>query len=126
MQPSELKNRTRQFSVAVLKLVEKLPVSIPGKAVAEPLVKCGIDVGSKYRLMCRSQSPYSFNEHLGECEEAADECTYWIDLVKESGLLPAEVTDPVRAESRKLKRIFTKSRRAAAGERAEPREHARG
>ena len=117
MKPTELRDRTRRFSVAVIKLVEKLPrnhAGSAGGAIAEPLVKAGIAVGLKYRLTCRAPSPYDFLHRIGECEDAADECTHWIDLIHEADLLPADATEPVRDEARKLKRIFTKSRRAAA------------
>jgi len=114
MKPSELKDRTRKFSVQVLKLVEKLPKTFAGEAIAEPLVKCGLTVGTKYRLTCRARTPYDFITRIGETEEAADECVHWFDLIREAEMLVAEVTDPVRDEARKLKRIFTKSRRAAS------------
>jgi len=113
MKPSELKDRTRKFSVAVIKLQEKIPKTIAGNAAAEPLLKAGLTVGVKYRLTCKALNPYDFINNIGAAEEAADECLYWLDLMIEAEMLPAETLQPVRDEARKLRRIFTKSRRSA-------------
>lgn len=114
MKPSELKTRTRKFSVAVITLVEKLPTTLTGQAIAEPLVKAGLTVGSKYRLMCRSQSPYSFLERISECQDAAEESLHWLSVILDAQLMPAEKVEPVRDEARKLRRIFSKSKRIAS------------
>jgi len=114
MKPSELKNRTRKFSVQMIKLVEKLPTTLAGQGVAEPLVKAGLTVGAKYRLICRAGTPYDFLNRIGECEEAADECVYWLTVIVDSQMLPDEAVTPHRDEARKLRRILTKSRKAAA------------
>ncbi len=114
MKPSELKDRTRKFSVMIIKLIEKLPKSLAGNAVAEPLVKCGIAVGAKYRLMCRAHNPYDFLSRISDCEEAADESVYWLDVMFDSELVPAADVETVREEARRLRRIMSKSRKAAA------------
>ncbi len=114
MKPSELKDRTRKFSVMIIKLIEKLPKTLAGNAVAEPLVKSGVAVGAKYRVMCRAHNPYDFLSRISECEEAADESLYWLDVMFDSELVPAAEVEPVREEARRLRRIMSKSRRAAA------------
>ncbi len=114
MKPSELKDRTRKFSVSVIKLVEQLPATVIGQSIAEPMVKVGLTVGSKYRTICHAPNPYCFMERLAECREAADECVYWLDLILEAELLGAEEVEPARTEARRLRRIFSKSHRAAS------------
>lgn len=114
MKPSELKNRTRKFSVQMIKLVEKLPKTLAGQGVAEPLVKAGLTVGAKYRQICQAATPSDFLHRIGQCEEAADECVYWLSVIVESEMLAEAEITPHRDEARKLRRILTKSRKAAA------------
>ncbi len=98
----------------IIKLIEKLPKSLAGQAVAEPLVRCGVAVGAKYRMMCRAHNPYDFLSRISECDEAADESVYWLDVVFDAELAPEADVEAVREEARRLRRIMSKSRRAAA------------
>ncbi|MEX2216386.1 MAG: four helix bundle protein [Phycisphaeraceae bacterium] len=113
MKASELKDRTKKFSVRVIKLVEKLPKTTAGEAMASPLIRCGTAVGATYRLTCKSKNNFDFMSRLGTTEEATDECCYWLEIIHEAEVLPEGEVLPALEEARILKRIFKKSRRAA-------------
>lgn len=113
MKASQLKGRTRRFAAAVLKLTEKLPSSVAGRAVARPMARCAAAMGSTYRATCRSHSTFDFIARIGAAHEAADECCYWFDLAMETQLLNPELVQPLLEECRSLRRIFGKSRLAA-------------
>ncbi len=113
MRASELKDRTRHFAVDVLKLARKLPNTIAGKAVAQPLVRCGTAVGAMYRRTCKSRNHYDFMSGISVVEEAADETCYWFEVALESQLLKPEDVTPLLDEGKALKKILTRSRRVA-------------
>ena len=50
-----LKKRTKDFSLRVLKLVDALPKTVAGRAVANQLVRSGTSVGANYRSACRGR-----------------------------------------------------------------------
>ena len=122
MRADELKERTQQFAIGVLKLVQALPATLPGKTVARPLVRCGTMVGSTYRAACRSRSRFEFMERIGTVEEMTEETCYWFEVILAAGLLKPEQVQPWLDEGRALQAIFVKSRKSAV---QRYRQHAR-
>jgi four helix bundle protein len=72
MTPEELKARTKQFALRVLKLVGALPKTIEGRAIANQLVRCGTSVAANYRAACRSRSKTEFVAKMGVVLEEAE------------------------------------------------------
>jgi four helix bundle protein len=75
MDQAELKRRTKQFALRIMKLVGALPGTIVGKVVSGQLVRAGTSVGANYRAACRARSTPEFISKLGTVEEKADELT---------------------------------------------------
>ena len=57
---NDLKERTKQFSLAIIDLIEELPNTISGRTVASQLIRSGTSVGANYRATCRSRSDKEF------------------------------------------------------------------
>ena len=51
MDADELKNRTKQFALRILKLAGALPATIEGKTIRGQLVRAGTSVGANYVLL---------------------------------------------------------------------------
>ena len=81
MNERELKDRTKQFALRVIRLVAALPKTIEGKAIGRQLVSSGTSVGANYRSACRGRSRAEFITKLGIVEEEADESAFWIELI---------------------------------------------
>ena len=86
MQPEDLKKRTKQFALRILKLVAALPNSVQGRAIANQLVRAGTAVAANYRAACRGRSKAEFIAKLGTVEEEADESAFWMELIVEANL----------------------------------------
>src|SRR2546430_15028156 len=56
MNVQELKERTKQFSSRVMHLVDALPETPKGRAVASQLVRSGMSVAANNRAACRGRS----------------------------------------------------------------------
>ena len=85
MSNENLKTRTRQFALRVIKLVESLPNDTTSKVLGKQLLRAGTSVGANYRAACRSKSAADFISKMGTVEEEADESGYWMELLIESG-----------------------------------------
>ena len=48
MGEQELKERTKHFGLRVMKLVDAIPNSVSGRAIANQLVRAGTSVGANY------------------------------------------------------------------------------
>ncbi len=114
MDERALKDRTKQFGLRILKLVDMLPKTTAGRAIGSQLVRSGTSVGANYRASCcRSRSKAEFIAKIGIVTEEADECAFWMELIVEGGLLKPERVSPLRQEAEELTAIFTASGRTA-------------
>ncbi len=102
MNKDELKRRTKDFGLRVMKLVRTLPKDIPGKVIANQLMRSASSVGANYRSACRARSTAEFIAKLGVVLEEADESGHWLELIIADGMLPGSRVESLRAESDEL------------------------
>lgn len=113
-QAAELKRRSRQFAIDVIRLVRRFPRAVDGYVVGRQLVKSATSTGANYRAACRARTPDEFAAKIRIVVEEADESEFWLDLVGASGILK-EAADvrPLLREAGELTAIFTASRDTA-------------
>jgi len=93
----DLKKRTKQLGVRIIKVVESLENSQTTRILGNQLLRCGTSVGANYRAACRARSPAEFRAKLGIVEEECDEAIYWLEMIIEVGLLPqTQLTDLIQ------------------------------
>lgn len=113
MDEEELKRRTKQFALRIIKLVDALPKTTSGRAIGNQLVRCGTSVGANYRSACRGRSKAEFIAKLGIVEEEADESEFWLELLIDGEIMKKELVEPLRVEAGELTAIFTSSIKSA-------------
>ena len=114
MSKAELLARTKSFSLRILKLVDQLPRTTSGRAIGNQLVRSGTSIGANYRAACRSRSRAEFAAKLGVEAEEADETVYWLELVCDGDLIPANKLTELLREDDELTAIFTAGRRTSS------------
>ena len=114
MTADELKLRTKQFALRIIRLVAALPKTIEGRAIADQLVRSGMSVAANYRAACRARSRIEFIAKMGVVLEEADETQLWLELIIESKLLPVKRVEPLLEEASELVAIFVASRKSAS------------
>ena len=114
MKPNDLKERTKQFALRVLKLVAALPNTLSGRTIGGQLVRAGTSVGANYRAACRARSKPEFIAKIGIVEEEADESAFWLELIIETGLLSAPKVTPLLAEAGEIVAMMASSKKTAA------------
>ena len=113
MNDVELKRRTKQFALRVMKLVAALPLDAVGKTIGTQLVRSATSVGSNYRAACRGRSKAEFIAKLQIVIEEADESCYWLELIIEGALLPEPKVAPLLDEANQLTAIMVASRKSS-------------
>jgi len=96
------KERTKKFALAVVKLVESLPRTRTAEVLGRQLLRCGTSVGANYRAACRGRSASDVVAKLGTVEEEGDESIYWMELLTDSSVVPAEQLLPLKREANEL------------------------
>ena len=113
MDKRDLQNRTKQFALRVLNLVDALPRTAGGRAIAMQLVRAATSVGANYRSACRARSRAEFAAKLGVEVEEADESLYWLELVRDGKLLPENKLSHLVKEADELTAILASGRKSA-------------
>jgi four helix bundle protein len=114
MKPDDLKKRTKQFALRVLKLVAALPNTLSGRTIGGQLARAGTSVGANYRAACRGRSKPEFVAKIGIVEEEADESAFWMELIIEGKLLGQRLVQPLLDEANELAKIMASSRKSAS------------
>jgi four helix bundle protein len=114
MNADDLKKRTKQFALRVLKLVAALSNTVAGRAIGGQLVRSGSSVGANYRAAGRGRSRAEFVAKLGVVEEEADESAFWMEMIIEGELLKPKQVEPLLNEANELTKIMAQSRISAA------------
>ena len=113
MDKKELQCRTKQFALRVFKLVDAVPKTPAGRAVANQLVRSATSVGANYRAACRARSRAEFAAKLGTVLEEADESLYWLELVRDGKLVPEDKLSLLLKEADELTAILASGRKSA-------------
>ena len=96
-----------------MNLVDALPRTITGRAIGNQLIRSGTSVGANYRAACRGRSKAEFIAKIGTVAEEADESAFWLELIRDGGLLTFELVSQLHQEAEELTAIFTASGRTA-------------
>lgn len=110
MTPDDLKARTKQFGLRVIRFARELPRTEEARMIGRQLLRSGTGVGANYRGVCRCKSDADFISKVGTCIEEADESGYWIELLIEAGVVAERAAGTLLQESHELTRIFVASR----------------
>jgi len=102
----ELKKRTKEFALRIIRLVDVLPNTVIGRAIANQIVRSGTSVGANYRSALRGRSKAEFVAKLGVVLEEADECGYWLEIIIESKMIVQSKVLKLHKESEELTAIF--------------------
>ena len=114
MDENELKQRTKQFALRVIKLVGSLSRTMEGRVIGNQLLRSGTSVGANYRSACKGRSKAEFVAKLGIVEEEADETAYWLELIVEGALIERKLVDPLLQEANEIVAIMAASRKSAS------------
>ena len=109
MNSQELKQRTKKFALRVMRLVDALPKSAKGRALASQLARSGTSVAANYRASCRARSRAEFISKIGVVEEEADETALWLELIIDDKILPQKKITPLLNEANELVAIMAVS-----------------
>jgi four helix bundle protein len=86
MTTAELKTRTKEFALRVIRLVDALPNTVKGRAIANQIIRSATSVAANYRAACRARSRAEFIAKIGVVEEEADETAFWLELITDSNI----------------------------------------
>jgi len=118
MNEPDLKQRTKEFALRILRLVDTLPKTTAGRSLASQILRSGTSVAANYRAACRAKSTADFIAKMGIVEDEADETLFWLELLEESELVTAAKLTAIKQEADELIAITVASIKTARRNRA--------
>ncbi|MBQ6188984.1 MAG: four helix bundle protein [Bacteroidaceae bacterium] len=109
MKEEELKARFKEFSIRIIKMVDSLPSTVSARAIAAQVVRSGTSPCANYRAACIAKSEKDFLNKLKMVEEELDETSHWLEIIKETGMLPQQRMEPLYSECNELLSIIVRS-----------------
>ena len=89
MDKVQLQSRTKNFTLRVFNMVEKLPKSKGTEVIIYQLIKASTSVAANYRAACRAKSRADFINKLKIVEEESDESLFWLEFIADlNGCIP--------------------------------------
>src|ERR1044071_1482360 len=112
MNEPQMKDRTKQFALRMLKMADALPTNRSGNAIANQLVRSSTSVAANYRALCRSKSRADFINKTSIVEEEDEGC-FWLELIVDAGRMNVTRVKPLLEEASELTAMLVASRRTA-------------
>ena len=103
----DLRERTETYGLRIVRMFVALPKTEESRVLGRQVLRSGTSVGANYREAHRSRSKAEFVAKLGDCLKELDETAYWLELLTESGIIPATKLASLQDETNQLLAIFT-------------------
>ena len=105
----QIKRRTKQIGLNVIKLIDELPNKPSAWAIARQIIRSSTSIGANYRAACRAKSTPDFLNKLKIVEEETDETIYWLEILEESGLISSDKIFELKKETNEILSIVVAS-----------------
>lgn len=113
----DLKYRTKEFALRIIKLYTALPNSTPAQVIGRQILRSGTSVGAQYREACRARSNAEFISKIESSLQELDETSYWLELLVEAALVSPGKLEELQKETKELTAIFVASVKTAKSKR---------
>lgn len=103
------RERTKQFAVRVMKMIDRLPTLPSCRTIGGQLVRSSSSTAANYRAACRARSDREFASKLHIALEEADETVFWLEMLVEGGNVKASHLDGLLEEAQQILAIVSKA-----------------
>ena len=113
MKHDNLRERTKQFALRIISLVEKLPKGKASDVIGRQLLRSGTSLAANYRAACRAKSAADFISKMGTVEEEVDESMFWMELLIDAKLVNEGPLKDLVVEAEEILKIAVSSIKTA-------------
>lgn len=110
---NDLEKRLIRFAAGIVTLSSKLPRTPQGRHICDQVLRSGTAAAANYGEARGAESRADFIHKLKIVFKELNETTIWLEVINQSGLLPAEMIAPIVSENRELCRIIGASIKTA-------------
>ncbi len=97
------------FAVRTVKMVDSMPTTVAGHAIARQIIRSGTSPSANYRAACLAKSDKDFVNKMKMVEEELDETCHWLEIVIRSEIMTSTRLLPLHQECKELLSIIVRS-----------------
>jgi four helix bundle protein len=111
MDSDQLKQRSKQFAIKIIRFFQSLPKTEEAKILGKQLLRCGTSTAANYRAACRARSNQEFYAKLCVVVEECDETLFWLELFADIQIVSLDKITELKREAEELLFIFSASKK---------------
>ncbi len=104
--PQDIRDRTFEFGVRVVKMSEQLPNTKAGKVLGNQVLRSGTSVGANVEEAVAAFSTEDYIFKMNTALKEARETHYWMRMIKAAELLKPTRLDAIINEAEEIKKIL--------------------
>jgi four helix bundle protein len=108
-----LTDRTKAFALRIIRLYTSLPKITEAQVIGKQVLRSGTSIGAHYREASRSRSSAEYISKTELATQELEETGYWIELLIDAEIVPADRLQPLLDETKELIAIFVTLARKA-------------
>lgn len=105
----KLDERTYKFALRILKLVDALPRTNKGEILGRQVLRSGTSIGANIEEAHAGSSKRDFANKMSIALKEARETHFWLRLIRDDGLIPANQISALAQEALEIKLILGKT-----------------
>lgn len=104
--PRDISERTYALAVRIVRVVDAIPQTAAGTAIARQLIRAGTSIGANVHEARGSPSRKMFSHRMRIARSEAQETLFWLRLLGDSNLVPKRRLSTILREVDELMRIL--------------------
>lgn len=104
--PTDIQDRTFNFGVRVIRLVDKLPRTLAATEIGRQLLRSGTSIGANVQEADAAESKSDFIHKMSIALKEARESRYWLKLIDATILAKNEEVQSLIKEATELTKIL--------------------
>jgi four helix bundle protein len=106
MKENDLKDRTKDFALRIIRLYAALPKSVEAQVIGKQLLRSRTSVGAHYREAQRAKSTADFISKIEGGLQELEETVYWLELLTNAKIVPPDRLKLLREEAEELTAVL--------------------
>jgi len=107
MEKVDITERCVEYSLRIIKLYRELEKDSVGRIIGKQLLRSGTSIGANVHEAQGAQSKADFISKMSIAQKEAHESSYWLRIIRESGVIPVNRLNDLCEETGQLIRILS-------------------
>jgi len=107
MEKVEITERCVEYSLRIIKLYRELEKDSVGRIIGKQLLRSGTSIGANVHEAQGAQSKADFISKMSVAHKESYESSYWIRIIRESGIIPGNRLNDLCEETGQIIRILS-------------------